>query len=243
MRKIFKLNFSYFVHGKMDIKTRNKLNVISRWKKLQYNEQEYIECTGKHYQHLKARILGYLAGDGNIYIGKTSKNRHHSIRFFPDHSSLLKPYCEAFSKVYNKTPIIKPLSNKYCVTVDSKIVVLNMTSSASFGLFNWEVPIIFLKDKRSKKEWLRAFFDAEAYVGKNHIKIQTVNEKGMGQMKRLLEEFGIESKKYVYIPKNIKWSPNHIIFINKKSSRYKYFKEIGFSHILKQKKLIQALNL
>ncbi|MBI2141599.1 hypothetical protein HYU16_04205 [Candidatus Woesearchaeota archaeon] len=226
----------------MNIATRNKLNIISRWKKIQEKEKHYIEQVGTQHIHLKARILGYLAGDGNIYIGKTIHNRHYSIRFFPDHSSLLEPFCEAFVKVYNKAPIIKQLKNKYCVTVDSKTVLFNIISSARFGVVKWEVPFAFLSNEQSKIEWLRAFFDAEGYVGKDHIKIQTVNKKGMNQVMELLEHFGIQTNMYEYKPKNSRWRTNHILIIHTKVSRIRFLEKIGFNHSQKKQKLEQTLN-
>ena len=217
----------------MDISKRNKLNIESRWRKIQNKEKRYIERNAERYPYLKARIFGYLAGDGNIYEGKTKTNRHNSARFFPDHPSLLKPFCNAFKLVYRKRPLVYKKTNFYCVTVDSKIIIQDIIIQARFSVKRWRVPFNLLIDDFAKKEWLRAFFDCEAYICKDHIKIQTVNKQGMLEIKSLLEEFGVQSNYHTYTPKNERWYVNHILFIFKEG-RQKYLETIGFNHALKQ---------
>ena len=59
--------------------------------------------------NLKARICGYLAGDGSVIIRKDNGNNlHHIIKFSPDHESLIKPFVQAFKILYKK--ILKSLS-------------------------------------------------------------------------------------------------------------------------------------
>ena len=78
----------------MSIQERNKKVAISRWKKHHENEKKNI----KDIKHLKARILGYLAGDGNISVRNINgKELHHTIKFFPNHLSLIVPFNEASS--------------------------------------------------------------------------------------------------------------------------------------------------
>lgn len=225
----------------MDITNRNKLNVQSRWRKIQQVEKQYIERNAHKYPYLKARIFGYLAGDGNIYIGKTKSNQHHSARFFPDHYSLLEPFCKAFELVYGRVPLVYKSQNFYRVTIDSKIIVQDIINQANFGVKNWKVPFNLLIDKLSKQEWLRAFFDCEAYVCKNHIKVQTINKEGILEVKSLLEEFDVSSRYYAYTPKNEKWGVNHILFIVKEDMKH-YLDNVGFNHSLKQDKLKKSQN-
>lgn len=227
----------------MKFSMRNKLNSISRWNKIQNKERKYIESHKDQYLHLKSRLFGFLAGDGNILIGNRRTNFHHSVRFFPDHESLIAPYCEAFLKVYNKQPKIQKLKNHYLLNIDSKVVVQDIVKDIDFGLLKWNVPRKILIKDNHKIEWLKAFFDCESYVGKKHIKVQSVNKLGMEQVKELLLEFDIKSHNYQYSPKNPRWNTNYILIINKKSDRKKYLDCIGFNHSLKQKKLKDTLKI
>ena len=109
--------------------------------------------------------------------------------------------------------------------------------------YNININIIGINksNRIAKKEWLRAFFDCEAYVCRNHIKIQTVNKAGMLEVKSLLEEFDIPSRYYVYTPKNEKWKVNHMLFLVKEA-RKNYLDNIGFNHSIKQSKLKKSQN-
>ena len=221
----------------------NKLKAISRWRKIQEKEKKYIQDNKNEYLYLKARLFGYLAGDGNILIGNKISNFHHTMRFYPDHKSMIRPFCEAFYKVYGKIPKLKKLYNYYFLYVDSKVIVLDITNSAEFGVLNWKVPYKILNNKKSKREWLRAFFDCEAYVGKNGIRIQCVNRLGIQQIKGLLNEFGIASNLYTYSPKNKNWNTNHILVIGKSGMRKKYLNAIGFNHVSKLANLKESVKI
>jgi hypothetical protein len=227
----------------MKFSKRNKLNVESRWRKIQEKDKKYIQYNKNRYLHLKARLFGYLAGDGNILIGNRINNFHHTVRFYPDHKSMVEAFCEAFIKVYGKTPAIKKLHNHYFVYMDSKIIVQDIMLSAKFGTSNWQVPYKILYNKECKKEWLRAFFDCEAYVGKDRIKIQCINKLGMKQVRRLLNEFNIVLNSYIYTPKNKNWNTNYILVIYNKEMRKKYLDLIGFNHALKLTKLKESIKI
>jgi|ETNmetMinimDraft_11_1059920.scaffolds.fasta_scaffold169268_1 intein/homing endonuclease len=90
---------------------------------------------------------------------------------------------------------------------------------------------------------VKSIFDCEGYVGKDHIKIQSVNKTGMKQVNKLLKEFDIKANSYQYYPKNPNWNTNHILTINKKSDRLKYYNYVGFNHFLKYKKLKETLKI
>ncbi len=150
----------------LNISKRNKLNAESRWKKIQYQEEQYIKNNKNKFLNLKSRLFGYLAGDGNILIGNGISNFHHTVRFFPDHESMIQPFCKAFDKIYNKIPKVKKLQNHYLLSVDSKIVVKDIINSAKFGVLNWKVPHGLLYNKENKKEWLRAFLIVKAMLVK-----------------------------------------------------------------------------
>jgi len=225
----------------MNPRERNIKNILSRWKKQHESELHWIK-SHKNTDFLKARLCGYLAGDGNVSIRKekSSNKIHHEIRFFPDHSSLIKPYLIAFKKVYNKTPNVVKKNNHYVIRINSKIVTHDLLSICSFGLKSWTIPKF--NNKKCKIEWLRAMFDSDSYVGKRYIRLKTVNKRGLGLVKKLLDEFSIETGKiYQYKPKNERWTINYILDIRKMKSLMRFSKIIGFNHKLKEEKLLNLI--
>lgn len=229
-----------------NLSKRNRKVAISRWKK----EEDKFKChlksisKSKQYKICKAKLMGFLAGDGNIDFRK-EKNRknaiHHDISFFPDHDSMINPFVESFIYLYLKKPTIRKKRNFYSVRVSSKFACLDLLKTTSFGVLKWKVPTNFLDTTKSNIEWLRAFFDCEAYVGQYHVRVQSVNKEGLKQVKALLEKLGIESKFYKYERKQKNWNINYILSINKKSMRIKYLNIIGFNHEEKFRKLKQYL--
>lgn len=221
----------------MEKSKSNKLIAISRWRKILDKEKEFISKNSVKNKYLKARLLGYLAGDGNVSIRRDNKGTiHHEIRFFPDHESLIRPFVEAFEKVYNKTPVLKKLKNHYILRIYSKVSVLDILKSGDLSTLSWSIPLDII-DKQSKKEWLSAFFDSEAYVGKDRITIGSVNKRGIEQIQALLREFNIDSRIYNYKQKNKNWNDVSILIILKREDRMNYLKYIGFNHSLKTEKL------
>jgi len=225
----------------MNLSERNKINILCRWKKQHEKELNWIKSQ-KNTDFLKARICGYLAGDGNISIRKekSSTKTHYEIRFFPDHASLIKPYMNAFEKTYNKTPSIFKENNHYVLRINSKIVVYDLLSLCSFGLKSWSIPTF--DSKKCKIEWLRAMFDSDAYVGNKNVRLKTVNGLGIESVKKLLNEFDIKSSKiYQYKPKKRRWSINYILDIRRKESLKKFSELIGFNHKIKEGKLLNLI--
>ncbi|MAG52609.1 MAG: hypothetical protein CMH62_01465 [Nanoarchaeota archaeon] len=224
----------------MDINKRNKLNVISRWKKLQDKDRKFIKNNREKTKHLKSRICGFLAGDGNILKSNNKTCTHNTVRFFPDDKSLVESFNKALSLVYNKEAKIKNKGKFYWVYIDSKVIVEDLLKTTTFDKLNWKVPKI--KTKKEKIEWLKAYFDCEAHVNKKIIVVKSVNKMGLVQVKNLLKEFDITSKIYNYKPKNKNWNTNFILIISKKEDRRKYLKKIGFNHTIKLKKLNKIIN-
>lgn len=221
---------------------RNRKVAISRWKKEEEKYKYHLKSISKsrEYKNFKARLMGFLAGDGNVDIRKENKRKnaeHHDVAFYPDHHSMIDSFVESFYFLYLKKPKIVKKDNYYILKVSSKPACLDLIKTATFSTHGWEVPFNFLDTKESKIEWLKAFFDCEAYVGNNNIRVQSVNKEGLQQVKQLLEELKIESKMYKYERKNKKWNTNYVLSINKKSMGIEFLKTVGFNHELKNKKL------
>jgi intein/homing endonuclease len=224
----------------MDFRERNLNNALSRWKKQHDKEASWI-MSQNDICNYKARICGYLAGDGSVSIRreKLSGKVHHEIKFFPDNISLIGPYLAAFSRAYNKVPKVVKKNNFYEIKINSVVIVHDLLSLCSFGIKSWTIPKF--TDDSCKTEWLRAMFDSDAYVGINYIRLKTVNENGLNAVRELLKGLKIETRLYIYKPKNYKWSVNYILDIRDFKSLERFSHVIGFNHKLKKAKLASII--
>lgn len=222
----------------MDLSDLNRQKVLIRWNNLHKKQSEKINFN----RLMMARLCGFLAGDGSVKIRTEKSGKvHHTLEFFPDDISILKSFVEAFEKIYSKIPVVEKHKNYFRLRVYSKVIVNHILNYSDFGLFFWSVPTSLLTDLDSKREWLRAYFDAEGYVGKNHIKVQSVNQLGILGVHRLLLDFGIASKLFEYQPKQKNWNKVYILQILKKEDRIKFSTYIGFNHKKKLNKLLSIL--
>ena len=226
----------------MDFSERNRKVALSRWSKIHSKQKEMIPNDSKSLL-LKAAICGFLAGDGSVQKRKDGNFYHHQIDFFPDNKLMLETYIKQIKKIYDKTPSIKVEKNYYSVRFNSRIVLEDLSNISKFGLRNWNLPKSLFKIKGAKENWLKAFFSAEAYVGKKAIKVQTINQKSMKKVSNLLKGLGIENNYYEYNSKKVSDSPVGIIMITRISSRLKYHDSIGFWHSKKTLALKESLDL
>ena len=186
-----------------------------------------------------ASICGFIMGDGCLEIRK-EKNKpwfHHEIRFYPDNLDVAKLFVNYFEKLYGKTPTIKSLKNFFEVRVISRVACKHLSEIAQFSGLKWTPPKGLLINRSTKIEFIKAIFDCEGCVGKRNVQFQSVNKEGIHDIKRILEELGIESSIYEYTRKNLKWNKNYIMVISRKENIKKYAENIGFNHPKKRKKL------
>ncbi len=225
----------------MSLAERNKKNIISRWRKAHLQDREYIRENGNKNLHLKSRLLGYIAGDGNILVSGKGKCTHNTLRFYPDHESLITPYEEAIKTIYNKKSKIKKEKNYYSLTIDSKPLIEDITSICYLDTHNWKIPNFVLKEKINQIEWIKAFFDAEAYVHNKYIRVQSVNSQGLIQIKYILKNLGIHSRIYEYTPTKKEHNKVFMLTIYRNEAKKRYLCLIGFNHTIKLKKLKATL--
>lgn len=220
---------------------KGKQAIKKRWK----DYENKLKSLHNHDPLLKAKLCGYLAGDGCVYIHKERARPHINskrIAFYPDHIDLAKDFIETFYKIYKIRPHLKKEKNHFDIRICSKLAYWDLVSIAKFKSLNWNIPFKILTTKETKKEWIRSFFDCEAYVGKKMIQIQSINKRGLEQVKSLLKEFSIDSKMYSYERKQKNWNTNYLLCIMKKESRLKYLDIIGFRHPKKLENLKRCLN-
>ena len=222
----------------MDFYKLGRIGAKAHWLKNHQPIREHIKKEHHKLSKEKARISGFLMGDGSVSALKypVSTNQHHDFCFYPDDLKLAEMFSEDFQKLYLKKPIIRKANKYFKVRVSSKPAWEDLIKTGKFDSLNWEFPKSFSTNEE-KIEWLRAIFDCEAYVGKKAIQLQSVSIKGIISVRDLLKEFRIESKLYKHKRNNEKWNTNYILCIMKREDRIKYFNYIGFNHPTKQEKL------
>lgn len=221
----------------MDFYKLARIGAKAHWEKQNNPLKEYIKNTSLKFLMEKARIVGFIMGDGYISkLGKPTSLQHHDICFYPDDKNMLDIFLSDFEKVYLKKPFKKELKNHFLARVSCKPACDDLRTFGDYDSLNWELPKKF-SSKEQKREWIRALFDCESYVGKNTINFQSVSKKGIESMKDTLQEFGISCNLYQYDRKHKGWNLNHILVISKKENLLKYEDLIGFNHTKKKQKL------
>ena len=193
-----------------------------------------------------ARICGFLCGDGNISVWvDKNKHSHHEVRFFPDDLEMAFVFIDTFEKFYGKRPSLTNRKNFYSVLACSKVATKHLRNNFVFGVYIWRAPMNILNSDVNKIEFIRAFFDCEAHVGKRSICVQSVCKEGLLDIKEMLFDLGINSKIYMYKRKNKNWKDNYLLFIIGKENIIKYHKLVGFNHSVKagMAELVDALDL
>jgi hypothetical protein len=218
---------------------------LLRWKKKLKEDLSKIRNNKKNLIK-KAAVCGFLAGDGSVQIRKekpTDKFYRYQLDFFPDDKKMLNTYLRFVKEIYELSPTIRRRDNMFTARTSQRVIVHDLTNLCKFGLYKWSFPSKLFKIKGAKEAWLRAFFSAEAYVGKKVIKIQSVNIKSIKEVRNMLSKLKIKGNYYEYVSKNENNSKVGMIFVNEKESRLIYYKKIGFWHSKKEKVLRESLGL
>jgi len=223
----------------MDLSGLNREKVKARWRRIHESEMRYLTMHENQTAHLKARIHAYLCGDGSVSWRRERANGklHCEIRFYPDDKSMLRSFSDAFRAVYGREPHVKKLKNHYRVAITSMTAAKDLLGDGKFSSTEWAIPDWILQNEQNSLEWLRAFFDAEAYVGRKRICVQCVNRNGLTQVEEMLKRIGIESRRYEYTRKNPNWNINYHLVITGLGNKVAFLKRVGFNHKKKLNKL------
>ena len=146
----------------------------------------------------KARLIAHLIGDGahyrfrHDYVLKYEVKDEESLQQFND--DLIKVYGLKPSWVPNPSGITGELINS--VRLRSKLAFEDLLRYATYFSKDWKLKSFILNASlKLKKEFLRALFDDEGSVrSKYAVSLYSINKKGLTQIKKMLKEFGIESK-------------------------------------------------
>ena len=218
-----------------------RMGGIKRWHCYNLEIQNFLNNNKLLETHSKelAALCGFIAGDGSM----DNRPTHYEIRFYPDDLKLAKIFKRVFHEIYGKKlSINKNLNlygNCYYLRVNSKKAYKHLISLSTFGTMDWKIPEFVLKNNALMIEWLKAYFDCEAYVNPNGkvIQVQSVNKTGLYQVKEMLDSLGIKSKIYEYERKNKNWNTNYILCIMGKTNIKNFHDIIGSDHSKKSKTL------
>jgi hypothetical protein len=144
-----------------------------------------------------SRIHAHLCGDGSVFIFKTKekdRNFGGGVGYYNKNQLLLDKFREDFNKLFGVK--MKMRKNKEVIIRSVKRARWFIENFGEFGSKKWRIPKE-IKDssKEIKLEWLKAFFEDEAYDEKryNRLKIKSMNQTGLMDAKELLDSIGILS--------------------------------------------------
>lgn len=183
-----------------------------------------------------AVIHAYLCGDG--YVVKNpllQKHKYYRIGFRNMNMILLQDFQQRFSRLFNAVPTIT--KDGRC-RIESKEIFLTLTKDFNFYSGKWSLPEI---SKSNLCLWLRAYFDCDGWVEcqkakSRSIRLDSINEIGLNQIKTALFFLGITSTIYKR-NRNI-WRLSICGYDNIK--RFK--KHVGFLHPDKKVRLEEAIS-
>ena len=144
-----------------------------------------------------ARVHAHLCGDGSVFIYKTKeKNRQlrAEIGYYNNNQRLLDNFRSDFSKVFN---VKMSMKKKKVIIKSIKLYNILIERFGSFHSRVWRIPeIIKNSNKELKLEWLKAFFEDEAYHEKryNRMRIKCMNLNGLKDAKEILDSLNIISR-------------------------------------------------
>ncbi len=200
-----------------------------------------------------ARLHAHICGDGCVYSTKTNRskkellqhprkntvrNRFH-INYSNNDEDLLYQFIGDLKNHFGRVGVINSRRNN--VDVQGKWLhdlFVNLGAGKSKEWFISEK--ILTKSKKILAEWVKAFFDDEAYVPikRRCIEVNSVNRNGLLQIKSILSSLGIQSK-----VRGPYWYKQFFIYrlcIDSKNIE-NYAKMIGFSSTKKRKRLRSLL--
>ncbi|QCC46495.1 LAGLIDADG family homing endonuclease [Halobellus limi] len=191
----------------------------------------------------KGAILGYLAGDGNVYSNESEGS--HGIRFTNKEEQLLSHFESVCRTAYGKEAVRHPSEQRddgvETVRLHGKEYVDDLLESG-LNLETYEnkrVPVEVTRGGRdTKAAFIRALADSEATVDVRSVKIHSSSYDLLLGTKMLLSEFGIRSQIQTRSYANKR--DLYILAITAADSLEAYNREIGFTLDRKQSALNEA---
>ncbi len=144
-----------------------------------------------------ARVHAHLCGDGSVFIFKTiAKDRDFraGIAYSNNNQNLLNKFRKDFNKLFG---VKMKMNEGVDVSIRSIKIFQELTERfGEFGSRKWRIHnSIKNARKEIKLEWLKSFFEDEAYheKGYNRLRIKSMNPLGVEDAKEMLNSLGIYS--------------------------------------------------
>lgn len=144
-----------------------------------------------------ARIYAHLCGDGSVFLYAT-KEKGRKFRggagYYNTNQQLLDNFRNDFSKIFNVK--MKMLKGRMVTVSSIRIYNYLISRFGKFGSYQWRIPNeIKTSNSEIKINWLRAFFEDEAYheTKYNRLKTKSMNLHELEDAKELLDSLNIAS--------------------------------------------------
>ncbi len=189
----------------------------------------------------EVRIHAHVCGDGHLYTEKGERGTRYVIEYTNKNRILIEEFVSDAKHAYNASPTVIWRKNKYSYIArfKSRYAFHRLTSLGAGSSKNWRINIKTLSDNELLvTNWLRAFFDDEAYVDTStkRIVVTSVNLRGLKDVSTLLEFIGIKPCIYEIIH-----GKAYRLVISKKQNLLKYAEKVGFKVRAKSMKLSSIL--
>ncbi len=192
-----------------------------------------------------ASVLGYLAGDGNVYYERSAGV--YGIRFTNAEEQLLADFEDACRVAFDAEPV-RPPSEQRADGVETVRVpgkqYADAVLDAGMNLETYDgkrLPKSVTESSRAAKAaFLRALADSEGGVGERHVRIHSSSYELLLSAKQLLLEFGISSQ--LQTRERSEGRDVYALTITDADSLSAFARHVGFTLDRKQRSLDEAID-
>jgi hypothetical protein len=211
--------------------------------------KEILELT-----EAEVRIVAHICGDGCLYsytckrtpsdikthFRKNQLRKVYSIKYCNTEKTLLNNFEKDVKSVYG----LKTFFYRNEHQLRAKWVYERLKSFGAGKSKEWFIADEIMTAKKTiLKEWLKAFFDDEAYVDIRNFRIclNSVNLNGLEQIQELLRKFNINDTKILGPYHYKQFYSYRLRLLGKDVERFRVY--IGFNHPKKIEELEELLDL
>jgi hypothetical protein len=150
------------------------------------------------------RIHAHVCGDGHLYVEKGERGRRYVVEYTNKCSMLIDEFVLDSMTEFNASPTILRHRGAFIARFKSRKAFNRLKNLGAGNSREWRAPMQMFNvgDPQGTIElignWLRAFFDDEAYVdlSTRRVAITSVNSLGLSDVRKMLTYLGIECKIY-----------------------------------------------
>lgn len=187
-----------------------------------------------------ARVCGHLIGDGGIRLRKGD----YAVHYTNKDPFLINQFKKDIQNIFGG---VDPYKYDYNVKNNKNLKVIRFPSIIGILLMEFFGPLIkdtkdipntiINANKKYKNLFLRALFDDEGCISSNRIVIEMSSKKILEKIKKMLETDFLIYPTGIFKRDNKKHKSSYRIEIHGRKDIIRFSKKIGFSHLIKKKKL------